>query len=473
MLKKCVTVFGLVILLTAIPAAIVAQDAKTVLDSAAKALGAENLRTIQYSGAGSNFAFGQSVNPNAPWPRFVVKSYSREIDFNAPASRVQLTRTGGDARGGGGLPLTTDQNQNQVIAPGAPWAQQVDIWLLPQGFIKKAMISNPTVKSQTVGGKKYNVVTFTAENKYSVNGYINDQNMVEKVVTSLPNDVLGDMPVEATYADYKDFGGVKFPTKIIQKQGGYPVLDLAVSDVKPNATVNIQPPQNPAGPPAVTVTTEKVADGVFYLMGGSHHSIVVEFKDYIAVIEGPQNEARSLAVIAETKKLIPNKPIKYLINTHHHFDHSGGIRTFVDEGATIITQQMNKPYYEKTFAMARTLAPDKLAQSKKKANFETVADKKVLSDGSRTLELHLIKSNVHNDGILMAYLPKEKILVEADLYTPPAANAPPLTSNPNLVSLVDNIQRLRLDVDKILPLHGPGVSTRADLFKIVGRASSN
>src|SRR5438034_153706 len=224
MLKKCVTVFGLVILLTAIPAAIVAQDAKTVLDSAAKALGAENLRTIQYSGAGSNFAVGQSLNPNAPWPRFVVKSYSREIDFNAPASRVQLTRTGGDARGGGGLPLTTDQNQNQVIAPGAPWAQQVDIWLLPQGFIKTAMISN--------------------------------------------------------------------------------------------ATVNIQPPQHPAGPPAVTVTTEKVADGVFYLMGGSHHSIVVEFKDYIAVIEGPQNEARSLAVIAETKKLIPNKPIKYLINTH-------------------------------------------------------------------------------------------------------------------------------------------------------------
>ena len=90
-------------------------------------------------------------------------------------------------------------------------------------------------------------------------------------------------------------------------------------------------------PPPVRVTTEKLADGIWYLTGGSHHSVLVEFADHVALIEAPQNEERSTAVIAEVKKLTPTKPIRYLVNTHHHFDHSGGLRTYVAEGATIVT----------------------------------------------------------------------------------------------------------------------------------------
>src|SRR5437867_8952405 len=175
------------------------------------------------------------------------------------------------------------------------------------------------------------------------------------------------MLVEAAYSFYKDFGGVKFPTFIIEKQGGFPVLILAVSDVKPHATVAIQPQQTPAAPaggiPSVSVQTEKVGDGVFYLKGGTHHSVAVEFADYVVVIEGPLNEQRSLAVIAEVKKLIPNKPIRYVVNTHHHFDHSGGLRTYVAEGATIVTHAANKDFFENVFfyPAPRTLEPDLLS----------------------------------------------------------------------------------------------------------------
>src|SRR5439155_3449217 len=133
------------------------------------------------------------------------------------------------------------------------------------------------------------------------------------------------------------------------------------------------------------------------------------------------------------------KPIKYLINTHHHFDHLGGIRTYVDEGATIVTHQSNKAFYERIFAMPHTLVPDKLWRSKKKASFETAADKKVLTDGRRTAELYLQKGNSHDDGLIFIYLPKEKILIEADAYS--AQPDPPLA-----VNLIENIERLNLDI---------------------------
>jgi glyoxylase-like metal-dependent hydrolase (beta-lactamase superfamily II) len=243
--------------------------------------------------------------------------------------------------------------------------------------------------------------------------------------------------------------------------------------VKLNSAVNIQAPDAGAGGGVQTlsVQSEKVADGVFYLKGGTHHSVAVEFADHVVVIEGPLNEQRSLAVIAEVNKLIPSKPIRYLVNTHHHFDHSGGLRTYVNEGATVVTHEINKEFYEKAFSAPRTLNPDRLALSKKKATIETVGDKKVLSDGTRLLELHLVKGSPHNSGILLAFLPKQKILIEVDVYNPPAASGAAAVAapavNPNTVNIVENVERLKLDFEKILPLHGSGAVQRADLYAAV------
>src|ERR671936_1456885 len=137
-------------------------------------------------------------------------------------------------RGGGQQPLVGEQPQNQTIVVGSdtPWVQQLEIWMLPHGFLRAAAARNATVESKTIGGKKYNVVSFVGDNKAKVNGYINDQNLVDRVETWIDNAFLGDMPFEAIYTDYKDAGGAKFPMHIVQKQGGYQIFDLNVSDVK-------------------------------------------------------------------------------------------------------------------------------------------------------------------------------------------------------------------------------------------------
>ena len=479
MFKKCLTA---VMFVTLLAWTATAQDAKTVISSASKAMGADNLRTVEYSGVGADFAFGQAMTPGSPWPKFIDKTYTRTINFETPASRMSRVRMQGEypQRGGGGQPVVGEVTQNQVIIVNAntPWAQQLEIWMTPYGFLKAAAANNATVKSQTVGGKKYNVLTFTGQNKAQVNGYINDQDMVERVETWIDNNVLGDMPFDAVYTEYLDFGGVKFPRRIVQRQGGAPILDLVVLDVKPNAPANIQPPQAQGGGGGAqpATTSQKLADGV-YLILPAYAALAVDFKDSIVVIEGPQSEERAGAIIAEAKKVIPNKPIKYVVNTHAHFDHAGGLRTFVAEGATIVTHEMNKPYFERIFAAPHTLGPDKLAQSKAKLSIETMTDKKVMTDGNHVIELYQLHTNFHNDGLIVAYLPKEKILVEADSFNPPAQpNAPaPAVINLNNVNLLDNINRLKLDVQTIIPIHYPADARRVtmtELFTAVGKSGS-
>jgi glyoxylase-like metal-dependent hydrolase (beta-lactamase superfamily II) len=468
-------------------------DAKTVLNNVSKAMGADNLKTIQYSGSGADFSLGQAMNPTSPWPRFTNKTYTRTIDFDKQASQLQRVRTQGEnpPRGGGGQPLIGEQNQNQVVIfnDNTPWAQRLDLIMLPWGFLRAASAaSDAAVKTEKMNGKKFTVVSFMGQAKAPVSAFIDDQNIIERVETKLDNAVLGDMTYEALYTDYKDFNGVKFPTHMVQKQGGYPILELAITDVKPNVEANIQPPQGrgrggfggPGGPGGrgganAETPTEKLADGVYLILGG-YAALAVEFKDHITVIEGPQSEQRATQIIEATKKLIPNKPIKYVVNTHSHFDHASGLRTFVAEGATVITHQINKPYYEKVWANPHSLNPDKMAEAKAKPKFETMTEKKVLTDGNQTIELYRVDGSTHNDGMIMAYLPKLKVLVEADEFNPPAqvATAPPQNINPYNTNLAANIDRLKLDVDRIIPIHYPNDArkvSKAELMMAIGKAN--
>ena len=459
-----------------------AQDPKAVVSNASQALGADNLKTIEYSGSGYDFAIGQAPNPSSPWPKFNDKTYTRVINFDAPASRMQRVRTQAEnpPHGGGLQPIIGEQNQTQVIAAGSPQAAALSddlMMAVPYGFLKFAAAARDTaVRSQTIGGKKYGVVSFTAVNKAPVSGYLNDQNILERVETKIDNTVLGDIPFETTFSDYKDFGGLKFPTHIVQKQGGYPVLDLTISDVKPNAPANIQsaaaaPPPAPA---PTQGTAEKLGDGVYLILGG-YAAIAVDFKDYIVVIEGPQNDQRAEAIIAEAKRVIPNKPIKYVVNTHHHFDHSGGLRDFVAEGATVVTHQINKPYYEKVWANPHTLSPDRLAQNPKKASFKTMTEKMVLTDGNRVIELYHLQNFGHNDGMIVAYLPKEKVLLEADGFNPPPQplTQRPATISPYTASLAANIERLKLDVQRIVPVHYPADNRKVSMAELKTAAAQN
>jgi glyoxylase-like metal-dependent hydrolase (beta-lactamase superfamily II) len=179
-------------------------------------------------------------------------------------------------------------------------------------------------------------------------------------------------------------------------------------------------------------------------------------------------------VIAEAKRLIPNKPIRYVVNTHAHFDHAGGLRGFVAEGATVITHEINKPYYQKIWGTPHTLSPDKLAKAPKKPTFKTVGEKLVLTDGTHTVELYHLTNFGHHDGMLVAYLPKEKILLEADAFNPPAQvlTQTPATISPYTQSLAANLERLKLDVQRIIPVHLPADNrkvTMTELMKAIGK----
>ncbi len=301
-------------------------------------------------------------------------------------------------------------------------------------------------------------------------GTINDRYLVERVETRIANPLLGDMPIDATYSDYKDFSGVMFPTRIVQRQGGHPTLDVTVGEVQPNSAAALAVSGNAprAAAPAVRMEAQDIADGVWFLTGGAPLSILVEFTDHFVVIEAPQDDEHTNSVIAEVKRRAPGKPIRYLVNTHLHFDHSGGLRGFVAEGVTIITHTLNKPYLERILKNPFELNPDRLARAPRTPVIEGVADKRVLSDGSRTLELYHLRGNLHEDTLLIAYLPKEKLLIQADAFHPRPGAAPLPSPSPFTVNLLENIRRLKLDVAQVVHVHG-GVDPFAALVKAAGR----
>jgi glyoxylase-like metal-dependent hydrolase (beta-lactamase superfamily II) len=161
-----------------------------------------------------------------------------------------------------------------------------------------------------------------------------------------------------------------------------------------------------------------------------------------------------------------------VVTTHHHWDHFGGIRTAIDEGATIVTSEHNKELVERVGTAPHTIAPDRLAASKKPVKVQTVGSMATLTDGTRTIELHTLANYLHAGDMLVVYLPKEKILAEADAFTPPAQPTGSLNAAAvvSAQALYDNIQRLRLDVQTIVPFHGARTVPVADFARLAGRA---
>jgi glyoxylase-like metal-dependent hydrolase (beta-lactamase superfamily II) len=464
------------------PAAVSAADA--ALERASTAMGAGGLKSIRYAGDGVGYTFGQAYKPGLPWPKIRVHSFVRAVNYETGSMKEEIVISRAEGLGGGGYPHIAQQRNEQYVSGAYAWNQTAagptpgprfvadrvhQLWITPQGVIKAAIRNNATVRQQTRNGQSYAAASFAEPGRFKAVAFINAGGLVERVESRAPDPVLGEIDVVTTYSDYRDYGGVKFPTRIAQTAGGFPVLDLTVKEVQPNAPADIQLPDAVKNA-TERVTTEKVAEGVWFIAGGSHNSVAIEMKDYVIVVETPLNDGRSVPVLAQVKQLVPGKPIRYVINSHTHFDHSGGLRAAVAEGATIITQAQNKPYFERAFAVKNTINPDQLAKSGKKASFKVVDEKMVLTDGVRSVELYRVADNHHSDNFLMAYLPKEKLLIEADSFTPGPPNTPPPAQlNPLHTNLVDNLQRLNFPVDKILPLHGR-VIPATDLYVAVGQS---
>jgi glyoxylase-like metal-dependent hydrolase (beta-lactamase superfamily II) len=461
------------------PLAAYAQNGKVTLDGVAKAMGAANLKSYELTANGMSYAVGQSEAPGAPWPRFHVKSTKRTLNYETGSMRDETVQVRVlEPPRGGGVFVRGDQKLNfsvsgnhawntqggaDVPAPMALADRQFQLWATPHGVVKAAMANKGTVEGRTI--------SFAVPGRFKLKATVNDKNLITKVEGLVANPVVGDMPVEVTYSTYQDFGGVMFPRVIEQTAGGFPSLALTIDTFKPNAPADIKVPDSVRQATNVysKVTTQMVAEGVWYLTGTTHHSAVIEMKDHLIVVEAPQNEERALAVLAEAKKLVAGKPVRYLINSHHHYDHSGGVRTFAAEGVTVVTSEVNRPFFDWALSAPATVAPDRLAKAKKKAAIEGVGDKRVMTDGTRTVEIHQIAGIYHHDGMLMVYLPKEKLLSQADAFSPVAENAKYMTPpSPFTVALADNITRLGLNVERHLPLHGRLVPA-AELNKAIGK----
>ncbi|HKE83512.1 MAG TPA: MBL fold metallo-hydrolase [Vicinamibacterales bacterium] len=471
---------------------VAAQNASPVIAAASKAMGADSLTSITYSGSARNGAFGQSKSigdPMGPVNTTRITKYTRTINFGSSDPSALVSRATGTTQPPvvPGTPAPTPGVFNQNITgmqASSNWNQALNIWTTPWGFVKGAAANNATVRQQD--GQQ--VVSFSPPNlkspsgrTYSVTGYLDNLNRVTKVETRVDHAVVGDLLVEFEYSNYQSMNGVQVPGRIVQKQAGMPTFAATITSATPNppnltALLTPPPPPTPgpgapppgapqaaAGPPPV----EKIGDGVFKI-GGNYTSLAVDMGDHILVVESGQSDARGMAVMAAAKQAIPNKPIRFVVNSHPHFDHASGLAAAVAEGATILTHNNNEAVLERLLAGSRSLTGDSLSKlSGRRADVVTGVGDRDVRKGSngKIVELHRIP-NEHSNGLLAVYLPAEKVLWSADITV--------VNPNPNQLGVVKSavatFDRLKLDYNGWIPAHPPNPDkplTKADVMAAV------
>jgi len=494
-------------------------DPVPLLAAASKEIGEANLRCITYSGTGYGGAVGQTAeyNPNIDWPRIdALNNYTRTINWETGTSKETFDRKPGLNPASwkyglgwrGGTPLQKQPRQTHIVNGAHAWyidgegAQpvavppedaeryQLDLWLNPHGFLKAARLPGANPKAiwrweqiemgrdgNVVMPERMHVVSITMLGKYRVEATINAQNQIQRIKTTVNEPALGDFNIEHESTEQTTFGNVKWPIAWHSHQGwddnyqfdnastGHNAYGGKFPRVQPNVCddpVPIPEVVRQTPPRQVTVTVEKMAAGVYRLGGSTHNSYMIEFRDFVAVFEAPDNEARSLAVIEEVVKLAPGKPIRWLISSHPHFDHIGGVRTYLHIGSTIVAHRKWIDFLNRDVLnyRARTLAPDIVAlwpptELSEGYNFEAINENYVITDNSRILRVYYVQPLSHVAGMLMAYLPAERIAFEADLFD--THEPPPATPTPAMRSFFNQVRRMKLDVATIAPVHGAPV----------------
>ena len=462
-----------------------APDAATVIQQAQAALRGGSSPTVVVSGRGTGALFGQAWQPAVAWPGLNYSLLKRSYNLDTGTFGEEFGRIRAEPQGGGGTPLMgmgearavgwardgfawNVAGTNNTAAPVALQARVHDLWTTsPHSALAAAKRYGAVAGTRMEGGKTVSTLSFTAPGALMATLVIDERRLVTRVESTMPHPVLGDTAVVTEFLEYADQGGYA-PQRIRQSQGGFPVLDLVVTEVNTQQPVDAAVPDN-VRTASENVTVQPMAPGVWFLAGGSHNSVAIEQSAQIVLVEAPQYDGRALAVIAAANKLVPGKTVKTVINSHHHFDHSGGLRAAAGEGAQLITSALAKPYFDRVFANPNRVAPDRLARSGRSADIVGVEGKTVLRDALRPIEIHEMQGSIHAQGFMMVWLPSEKLLIQADAYTPGPPNSPaPPTPNPNHVNLVANIDRLGLAPDRILPLHSR-VATMAEPNAQIGR----
>lgn len=457
-----------------------ARDAAAVLENVMAAMGAGNVDSITFSGTAWRIrnSFRQTYTASPPWPeRDEITSYRRTIDLSQTAS---LASGETFAQNLFLEPPVAGTYSQYIPGDERRWGQQLEIWLTPWGFLEGAERNGVTLDTATVEGADYTVLTWQSPAdqiapsglRYTVNAYVNDANLIERVETWVEDAFMGDMHVEARYADYRDFAGLMVPTTMEQWRGGGGIFGVSVGDATANPTnlaeLMTAPPRQGggfggAGAPggdAPAELAEQIGEGV-WLINGGYVALVAEFSDHVLVFEAGQSEQRGEQILAEVERILPGKPVRYVVNSHPHSDHTAGLVPFVRAGATIVTHENNVDFLDMALSTPRTL----LGEETLDPQFEAVGALGVHEDETMRVELHHIP-NLHSDGMLVAFLPEAKVLFQADFTLPREGGA----ANPFVVSLAEYVDEKGLDFERYLAVHAAQVpQTKADLMAAIGK----
>jgi glyoxylase-like metal-dependent hydrolase (beta-lactamase superfamily II) len=460
---------------------------RRVVDDAAAALGgAERLlavRTVVIEGEGTQYNLGQDIAPGVSGQTFAVTQYRRAIDVPAERARTEIVRVPkfnywqglAAQRQVQGIDKAMGYNvapsgAASRIAPAAADDRRAELLRHPITAVRAAL--DPAARlsnSRTAGGESF-VDVVTADGRAFTLAIDGTNKLPVRVATPANHVNLGDVVVSTTFADYQTVGGLQLPTRLTTRTDDFITADVRVSRQAVDANAgDIAAPAAAASAPAPApqspnVTVEEVSRGVWLLAGGSHHSALVEFSDHLMLVDAPQNDARTLAVIAKARELRPGKPLTHVVNSHHHFDHSGGVRAAVAEGLTIITHQGNTAFIEEIVKRRHTRVPDALSKNPMPLKIETVADEKVIADDMMTVHLYAVPGE-HSETMLMAYLPRDRALIVIDLYEPGEA------VHMFAGRFLEDLKKRNLRVERIVPLHGKIVPF-AQLVKDASRPAS-
>lgn len=401
---------------------------------------------------------------------YEIENYSRTIDLSQPASLA----TGMMLHGGVFMRPPTEQSFLQNITDeDTSWDDQIEIWLTPWGFLRGAEMYGAEAGTASMDGAEYTTLTWMSPEtqaspsgmRYTVTGYINDQNLVDRVETTVEHPIAGDLARAAIYSNYQDMDGVMMPSGIEQTMAGGTSFAVSVESATANPAdlaARLTPPEQVGGGgigpglfgPVGDPELNEIYEGV-YLFGGGYVAMIVEFTDFVVVFEGgAQNPARGETVLTAVREGFPDKEIRYLVNSHFHGDHSGGLAPWARAGITILTHASNVDFMTQLLSNPRTLLGEEMLTPV----IEGTEDVMVIEDEMNRMELVQIP-NPHATGLLGVYLPAYSHFHQADL--PLFPDDP----TPAHVAFAERVQELGIEFDTLTGVHpAPGPQSDDDVL---------
>jgi glyoxylase-like metal-dependent hydrolase (beta-lactamase superfamily II) len=307
----------------------------------------------------------------------------------------------------------------------------------------------------------------------------------------------GDADYDEALSDWRDVGqGLKMPFRQIYTLNGVKIFDTTVTQVRLNpqiATDAFTVPaairgKAPAAAPVGKVNYQwvlrrmgngfyldsdakysddgqmlrlvDVAPNVSMVAGGSHNTLIVATNTYLVAFDAPGDDGLSLASIEMAKQKYPGKPFRYVVLTHHHIDHTGGLRAYAAEGATVVVGKGNGAFFRKVLAAPHAMDPYPVKAYTPKVI--EVDQKWSVNDGGREIDAYALATD-HATGYIIPYVPDAKLGWVTDLWNP---GGPVMMSNPNLVAIVNGVQKAGIQPERFAGGHG-AVGNYADVARVV------